>query len=806
VRGALLAFALGIGLLQQARALPAWPGPGTCIALLVVVAGALAVAHRGKHPGTRLLACAVAVAAAAAMGYAWASWRAQIRLADELPGAWEGKDLALIGLVDEMPQPGGDGSQRFVFAVESVISAQAMVPSRLSLAWYPLRGRDGDLAPPEIHAGERWRLLVRLRRPHGNANPAGFDLEAWMLEQNLRASGYVRSDSGNARLDAFAGRPKDYLERAREALRLRMLKALEGRPYAGVIVALAIGDQRAIPDAQWRLFNRTGIGHLISISGLHVTLFASLMGGLCYLLWRQSQRLTSLLPARKAAALTGVLAAAAYVLLAGYQVPAQRTLYMLGVAAAGLWIGRPGTGSAVLLWALAAVLAIDPWAVLAPGFWLSFGAVALLFYVGSARTGRPHWLAAALETQWAVTLGLLPPMLGLFQQVSLVSPLANAFAIPVVSFVVVPLTLFALVLPLDAPLVAAHAVFELVAQALAALSALPAAVWEQHAPAWWAVAAGAFGTLLLLAPRGIPGRWLGALWLLPLFLIRPAAPPAGMAWITVLDVGQGLSLLVRTSEHALLYDTGPRFSLDADAGNRIIAPYLRAAGVPRLDALVVSHQDSDHSGGARSLMQVLPIGWLLSSLPQGHELLRDAEEQAITHLRCEAGQGWEWDGVRFSVLHPAGASYDNPKLKTNDRGCVLKIADATGSLLIAADIEARSERELVARESGALPAGALLVPHHGSKTSSTPEFIDAVSPTLAIVTAGYRNRFGHPKPEIVERYSNRGIRVLRTDDEGAIELRLNSEGPRAQGYRARDRHYWREAPQPERAQPGESER
>ena len=535
------------------------------------------------------------------------------------------------------------------------------------------------------------------------------------------------------------------------------------------------------------------MGHLISISGLHVTLFATLMGALVLFLWRRSQRLTSWLPARKAAALAGALAAFAYVLLAGFQVPAQRTLYMLSVAAIGLWIGRPGTASTVLAWALGVVLVLDPWAMLAPGFWLSFGAVALLLFVGCQRLAPGQWLAAATRTQWAVTLGLLPPMLALFQQVSLVSPIANAFAIPLVSLVVVPLTLGGLFIPWDPILVAAHEVFALCALALEWLSHLPAANWEQHAPPAWTMLAGIVGVLLLLAPRGVPGRWLGALWLLPLFLLVPAVPAPGQVWITVLDVGQGLAIAVQTAQHALVYDTGPRFNDQADSGNRIIAPYLRAAGIRRLDALIVSHRDSDHSGGARSLLEVVPIAWLASSLAPDDALYEQLSGQRAT--RCEAGQRWAWDGVGFHFLHPLAESYGNSRLKTNDRGCVLRIDTQRGSVLFAADIEARSERELLARAAGDLAASVLIVPHHGSKTSSTTEFIAAVKPKLAVIAAGYRNRFGHPKPEILARYEEAGIRVVRTDFGGALAVNFTDEGSIVvQGQRERERRYWRSAP------------
>jgi competence protein ComEC len=799
MRCLLLAFALGVLALQQQAELPA-------AAQSVWVAVFLAVAllfHRVslRAPGSWRRGAAAFVAAFSAavalglVGFFYGAWRAELRLADALPGAWEGREIEVVGVIDELPQPFERGT-RFAFAVERVITPGAAVPERLSLGWYAsARAELASDELPALHGGERWDLTVRLKRPHGTVNPHGFDGEAWLLENQLRATGYVRESATNRRLDAFAGRPADYVVHLREAIRARILAVLDGRAYAGVIAALAIGDERAISPEQWRIFNRTGIGHLISISGLHVTFFATLIGAVVFWLWRRSQALTLALPARKAAAVAGVVAAFVYVLLAGFQVPAQRTLYMLAVAAIGLWLGRPGSASVVWLWALAVVLAWDPWAALAPGFWLSFGAVGLLLYTGVGRAGSPSALGAAARAQWAITLGLVPFMLMLFQQVSLVSPLANALAIPAVTFVVVPLTLASLVMPWDLLLVAAHHVFAWLAVLLEYLSALPAAVWQQHAPPLWAVLAGAAGVLWLLAPHGLPGRALGLAWVAPLFLIAPLAPAPGAFQVTVLDVGQGLAVLVQTHAHALLYDTGPRYNEAADAGGRIVAPVLRATGVSRLDGLVVSHQDSDHSGGALSLLETMPVAWLASSLPADNAIVRARLERGEAAQRCLAGQRWRWDGVDFAVLHPVEPNYSNPKLKANDLSCVLKVSNAAGSVLLTGDIEARTEDDLVRREGAALRSDLLIVPHHGSRTSSTPAFIAAVAPAVAVFTPGYRNRFGHPRPEIVARYAEAGVHSYRTDYEGALGFAFapgTALLPRVE--READRRYWRDAP------------
>jgi competence protein ComEC len=801
---ALAAFSVGVVLLQWQPELPAasqWLGA----AALLAAAGALLHRCARRSATVRIIVAAIAILGAGALGFGFAAWRADVRLADALPGEWEGVDIALVGVIDELPQSSERGT-RFAFAVERAETAGAIVPARLSLAWYAQWQKGGLAVPvPAIVAGERWRLVVRLKRPHGTVNPHGFDVEAWLLENGLRATGYVRTDDRNGRLDAFAGRASDYVQRARENIRARILAALPDAPYAGVIVALTIGDQRAIPEAQWRVFNRTGIAHLISISGLHVTVFAMLAGGVAFALARRFVALTSRWPARKVAAAAGVTFATGYVLLAGAQVPAVRTLLMLVVAAVGLVVARPGTAAVIWLWALVIVLAWDPWAGLTPGFWLSFGAVGVLLYAGVGRLASPppasrgeraaRMLRVAARAQAIVTVALVPGTLALFQQVSLVSPIANALAIPVVTFAVVPVALLAIVLPLALPWQIAHGVFAALMIPLAALAGSPSAAWQQHAPPAWAVAVALIGVAWLAAPRGLPGRALGFVALLPLFVVLPTPPPPGTFRMTVLDVGQGLAVVVQTHAHALLYDTGPRYTEEADAGARIVAPFLRAAGVRRLSGMIVTHQDSDHSGGALSLLQTVPVDWLASSLSEDSAILARRRADGGAATRCEAGQRWTWDAVRFEVLQPTGAHYSTPGLKPNDLSCVVRIESDGASVLLTGDLEARGEMELVRRDPAALRADVLVVPHHGSRTSSTPAFIAAVAPRIAVFTPGYRNRFGHPRPDVVARYDNAGIRSYRTDHDGALTFAFAPDAPQApRSERDDDRRYWREAP------------
>ncbi len=542
----------------------------------------------------------------------------------------------------------------------------------------------------------------------------------------------------------------------------------------------------------WDMFRAAGVAHLMSISGLHITMFAWLASALIAWLWRRSDafgwRGGLLWPVPQVALVGGVLLATLYAVFSGWGVPSQRTVWMLVTVGLLRLSGRQWPWPAVWLLACAVVLAIDPWALLQAGFWLSFVAVGVLFATDTGAThagstGAGSRFRSMLREQWIVTLALTPLTLLLFQQVSVVGLLANLLAIPWVTLVVTPLAMLGVLLP---PLwqLAALAI-DALGWLLQILVQLPFATVSVAAPAIWMGVAGVFGAVLLVLPWPWGVRALGLPLLLPVVLWQTPRPAHGQFELLAADIGQGNAVLVRTAGHALVYDTGPRFGLDSDAGQRVLVPLLRALG-ETLDTVVVSHRDSDHSGGASSLLAAQPQAGLLSSVEAGHPL------QALRPVqRCVAGQGWDWDGVRFDVLHPQAADYDAVQ-KPNALSCVLRISNGAHTALLVADIEQPQEARLVA---GAAPlrADVLLVPHHGSKTSSSPAFLDAVQPRLALVQAGYRNRFGHPAPPVLARYQERGIQVVDSSHCGAatwssaapLELRCE---------RQTHPHYWQHQP------------
>ncbi len=717
-----------------------------------------------RYPVTRLALFFLA-------GVFWVTLRAGLILEDSLPRELEGQDLMIEGYVAGLPKDLERGVS-FEFDVSRAEHAgrAVVIPGRIRLNVH-----DFAFAP---RIGDAWRMQVRLKRPHGFQNPGGFDYEAWLFQQRIRATGYVRKNYTPQRI---VPEPYSYpIGRMRQQLGERIRAALPDTPVAGMIVAFANGDQSAISDEQWEILRRTGTTHLIAISGMNIGLVAGIMYFLVRFLWAWPGYTVLRLPAPKAAALGALLAALFYAALAGFAIPAQRALIMIAVVLGALLFSRATRPSYVLAAALLAVLLYDPLAVMALGFWLSFASVAIILFTLHGRVRESKWRQWN-RLQWVIAIGLLPLLLVMFQRTSLSAPLANMLAIPVIEILVIPLTLLGALFALTFPDALAGALFQIAAwvmaqlwSALEFLSHLPHTQWLQHTPLTWTVAAALLGASWLLAPRGFPARWVGAVWLLPLFLMRPPAPAPGEVWFTLLDVDQALAAVVQTARHVLVFDTGVRYSASFDTGRAVVTPYLRHRGVSHLDTLVISHDDNDHMGGAASVLEAFSVERVLSSAP---ELFQNAQH-------CLAGQVWQWDDVEFQILHPAGIGASG-----NNTSCVLKITSRYGSVLLTADIEAKAERALLAR-GAPLSADILVVPHHGSKTSSTEEFIDAVKPRYALIPAGYRSRYRHPHPSVVQRYQARGIHLLDSPAQGAIEIQFTANGTHISGYRNSHRRYW----------------
>ncbi len=717
--------------------------------------------------------------AACAAGFLWALLSAQHILATGLAADLEGRDVDAEGVIVSIPERMGR-AVRFQFIIDRMSDGVTDLPSpgRIRLSWYE--------DAPELRAGERWHLRLRMKRPHGFHNPGSFDFEGWLYQNRIRATGYVRPAASNRLLAPAA--PGYSLQRLRQTLFERLQAALAGRELGGVIIALAIGERQGIAQAQWDVFRRTGTSHLVAISGLHVGMVAGLFLFAVRRLWARLGGLPLYIPAQQAAAVAALAAALIYAALAGFSIPTQRTVIMIGVVVVAVLRRRHQVAGHTLMTALLCVLLYDPLAVMNGGFWLSFGAVAAILFGMNRRVGREaRWLSMG-RLHVLVAVALTPLLLILFQQVSLISPLANLVAVPWVTLGVVPLVLAGCVLQALSPALG-DPVLRLAETLLAWLwplldhmASYEALQWTQHTPPVWATAAAVVGVILLIAPRGLPGRWLGLVWLLPALLVAPARPAAGELWFTLLDVGQGLAAVARTRNHVLVYDTGPGFSADFDAGSAVVLPYLRYYGLRRIDTLVIGHGDNDHIGGAAALSGAIGVGRVLTSVPERVPWW-PAEY-------CQRGQHWEWDGVRFEVLSP-GTEVES---RGNNASCVLRIGNASGAVLLTGDIEARAEARLLRADPDGLAADVLVAPHHGSKTSSTLPFIAQVGARYVLFPVGYRNRWGFPHPTVVERYRDTDALMFSSAEHGALTVRFPTAGamvPPA-AYRNEFPRYWQD--------------
>ena len=715
-----------------------------------------------------------ALIAAFMLGFSWAFIYAQFQLSHDLHPDQEGHELLISGYIADLPVQDEFG-QRFIFNVEH---CETVVPRKIELTWY--------LPAPKVQAGQRWQLLVQLKRRHGFANPGGYDYELQLFREGIGATGYVRASHANRFLGYKQGTS---ILRARQALTNKIAEAIPDSLMQGVIRGLAVGDQRAIPRAAWHVFARTGTSHLMAISGFHIGMvamvFAWMGSALVYLPVAQRWRLTTI-DLKAGFGLTGAFG---YSLLAGMSLPTERTLIMLTVYFASRWYRREihvwhNFGLALLL-----VQIFDPLATLSVGAWLSFGAVAVILINQHGRlTYRSGW-QGFVSLQMIVTLGLIPLLLACFGNLSIVSPLVNLLAIPLVTVIIVPAVLIAcllLVLSCDAGTTCLFWISRCLDWLYGLLE------WTSHLP-WascffpnkpvWVMAVLVVGTLMMIIPWLWSLRLVGALMCFSVFIWPVTVPANGEFELTTLDVGQGLSVAIRTHAHVLVFDTGPSFKGGGNTGDMVVLPFLRSQGIHRLDILMLSHGDSDHVGGAKSLMAEMPVTTVLAG---------PSVNSFPNIQRCQRGQKWDWDEVHFVVLHP---QIDTSDGSDNNVSCVLQVMSRSGSALILGDVEKSAEAELVS--AGLVqPANLVVAAHHGSRTSSTSELIAASQPDQqrqwVVFSTGYRNRWGFPKSDIVDRWKQVGAHPLNTASDGAISLKVSPSNPTFEPtvWRSSHRRYW----------------
>jgi competence protein ComEC len=760
------ALLAGVGACLLLPRLPPWP------ALALLFATGFGLWFRAGR--TRLLGVLLC-------GFGLAGLHAASTLAQQLPPSFEQHEFAVEGHVLDLPQREARRT-RFAFRVDAgAAQASVLRGKRLQLAWYDDFKMLPGAQPPRLalHAGSRWRLCVKLRAPRGLRNPGGFDGEKQALADRVAATGYL-CDVGAARQLA----PASGIDGWREAMSARIARAVP-TSTSRFIRALALGDTGAIEDVDWDVLRAVGVTHLIAISGFHVGIVAGFFALLASLAWRMAPALGRRVPRQHAAAIAAIAGALAYAAVAGFALPTVRTVSMIAVVVVARVVRRAQRTVDALSLSVIAILLVDPLSLLAAGFWLSFAGVAWLLWCLPRDSDR-SWRAVLrgfFGAQAVATIGLLPLSVALFGQASLAGPVANLVAIPWWSLVVVPLSLLGTGLEaLGSGLGAwswrvAARLFDLSWPVFQHLAQGPLALWWLPEARWFAAPLAMLGAFWLLLPRGVQGKPLALLLWLPLLLPVRDLPRAGDAELTVIDVGQGLSVLVRTAHHVLLYDMGPALPDGFDAGERVDVPALHALGVHRLDMAIVSHGDNDHAGGFPAVARAFPP--VLALTPEGAPPLPGGRP-------CVAGMRWRWDGVQFRFLHPPRYF---PYLG-NDAGCVLRVESAHGAALLTADIDDVVERDLLRRDARSLRADVVVVAHHGSNGSSDPGFVAATGARYALISAGYGNRFHHPRPEAVERWRAAGAQVLVTMDTGAQRVRFSDDGITVEQRRLALRRLW----------------
>ncbi len=708
------------------------------------------------------------------LGCCWAIWRADSALAERVPVSLVGTAVQISGRISELPE---QQAGRVRFLLETA-SATRKLPWPNGHQQLQLTAFAPSFA---IEAGMECTVYARLREPRGLRSPGAFDAERWYFGNGIDAVGYVVAHSAN---HCTVTHPYS-IARLRHTLAQAISATISDPSAASVLAALAVGARASIADEQWRVLRNTGVVHLISVSGLHVAMVA--LGAFVITRWLNAAGALILRrdPEPRVTAGVALLLAAGYALVAGFSVPTQRTLLMIAFALHNKLRSQPIFSLDSWLLAAAILLFAAPAMSLTLSFWLSFGAIGLLIVlevIGTSGGWRQRWI----DVHFMLALLFAPMLAYAFQTVPLASPLANILAIPVVTLLIVPLTLagaasFAVAPPLCTFCwMAAASLWTSLWRYLEWLDGwLPPLVVPYQPTLNLALLSGVVA-LLCVAPWRTPRRWLLPA-ILSLFFLRPEpALRRGEFAVTMLDVGQGLSVVVTTAHHVLVYDTGARFPSGGDMGTAVVVPYLRGRGFKQVDRLIVSHGDNDHAGGALALARTLSIRALLSSDP--HTL---ATLPALHAARCRAGQRWDWDEVAFEIIHPRKIS-DGPE---NDQSCVLRIQAQVGTALLTGDISITAERALL-RAGTPLGGDVLVVPHHGSRSSSSAAFIKAVAPRYALFSAGYRNQFNHPSPEILQRYRLRDVSCLESATEGTVSVRFERATTTVSTARRARRRYW----------------
>ncbi|MCX7084112.1 MAG: DNA internalization-related competence protein ComEC/Rec2 [Methylococcales bacterium] len=705
------------------------------------------------------------------VGLLWAVVFATQRLNDRLSPNLERLEIPVTGIIVDLPDYNSTRTS-FDFVVTQ---APYALPSKIHLSWY--------FPTQIIKSGQRWSFVVKLKRPQGSLNPGGYDYEQYLFSRGIGAIGYVRTETQPQLL----GRISAWFSIAvwRQAISDAIGELLPNSPSLGLIKALTIGDSSLISKDDWDIFRKTGTTHLVVISGSHVGLIAGLAYFWVLKIWARIGYLKW--SPQTVAAIVGIVVAVFYAGLAGFSVPTQRAVVMFSVWMLAIVWQRHSRPFNTLALSLIAVLLYDPIAVLSVGFWLSFLAVSLIVYVIAGRLGSQNSVVEMLKINGATALGLSPVLLLFFQQVSLISPVANFIAVPIISFIAVPLALLGVIAMGISTWLATH-MFGLADYSLQALRALLAlfaqfsyATYNHSQPPVWSLLFSIPAVLILLAPAGFPYRYLALLLFLPLFANNQPTPKAGSFKLTVLDVGQALAIVIQTAQHSLIFDTGSKYSTESNSGKTIILPFLRHENIVKVDTLMVSHGDNDHIGGADSILQSMPVTEVLTTAIQ--------QLHKYQPIKCAAGQTWVWDNVHFSVLAPQQAFESD-----NNNACVLLVKTPTLTVLLPSDIEVAAESWLTARYGDDLKADILIAPHHGSKTSSNSYFLSKVKPTVVLISSGHLNQFGHPHSQVTERYKQQSIDWLNTAEQGALSLNEQDGLWSITSTRDTDGKYWNNKP------------